>query len=250
MESLRLVVEDGLATITMRNGKVNAINELMLGELETCFRSLEADPAVGAVIWTGQGKFFSFGFDVPALFNYPKKSFSQFAEKFCALCSYLFLYPKPVVGALNGHAIAGGCVLALACDYRVMVSKKAKIGLNAIRFGSSLPACSVEMLRYWAGERNAQLILQTGDLFMAEEGCERHLVEEVCPSERLMEVVRAEALTLAEKNAAVFETIKRQLRRPFAENMARLHRSSVDDWVAHWYSEETRKNLRGIAIHS
>ena len=144
---IKLTIADGLATVAIDNGKLNAINENLLDELSSCFHTLSSNPEVKAVVWTGKGKFFSFGFDVQALISYPKESFQRFVEKFYSLCSYLFLYPKPIVGALNGHAVAGGCVFSLVCDYRVMAAGKTRIGLNEITFGSTLPSCAVEMLR-------------------------------------------------------------------------------------------------------
>ena len=85
---------------------------------------------VGAVVLTGQGSFFSFGFDVPGFMSYPKDSFERYVISYSELVKGIFMFPKPVIAALNGHTVAGGCVLAMACDYRVMVSGKAKIALK------------------------------------------------------------------------------------------------------------------------
>ena len=127
--------EKGIATVTLRRGKVNALNELMIEQIGNSFKTLEIDSEVKAIIFSGNGKFFSFGFDVPEFLRYPEKDFIRFLEKFTNLYTYLFQFPKPLVAALNGHTIAGGCVLATACDFRIMVSGKGKIGLNEITFG-------------------------------------------------------------------------------------------------------------------
>jgi Delta3-Delta2-enoyl-CoA isomerase len=107
-------------------------------ELREGLESLEADQDTRAVILTGQGKFFSFGFDIPQFLSFGKEQFSSFLSEFTQLYAYVFLYPKPIIAGLNGHTIAGGCMLALACDYRVMAQGKGKISLNEIGLGSSI----------------------------------------------------------------------------------------------------------------
>ena len=138
--------DGGLATVTLSRGKVNALNEPMIEQISGGLEGLENDDAVKAIILTGQGKFFSFGFDIPGFLSYSRDAFTRFVTKFTNLYTYMFLFPKPIVAAVNGHAIAGGCMLATACDHRIMVSGRARISLNEIGFGSSVFAGSVEML--------------------------------------------------------------------------------------------------------
>lgn len=248
MEYLRVSTDQGLAELTLARGRVNAINERMLEEMEGCFRSLEADSSVRAVLWGGEGKFFSFGFDVPELFPRPKEAFIRFLDGFADLCAYLFSYPKPIVAALNGHAVAGGCLLALTCDYRLMATGSCKIGLNEITFGSGLPACAAEMLRFCAGARNAQIILYSGALYSAEEAFARNLVDQVCAEGDLLGEARAVARNLGDKDPVAFTSIKKLLRGPVAEEMVRLHRASAREMADIWYSEGTRRKLQGIVI--
>src|SRR5215475_12883899 len=110
---MRVSINDGIAEVRLQRGKVNALNEEAVEELARSLQSLAADPHVKAVILTGDGPFFSFGFDIPEFLSYTRESFSAFLKKFTGLYTYLFTYPKPVVAALNGHAVAGGCMLAL-----------------------------------------------------------------------------------------------------------------------------------------
>jgi enoyl-CoA hydratase/carnithine racemase len=158
MEFVLVSKDDGIATVTLSRRKVNALNEAVIEELNACLKELEGAADVRGVILTGRGKFFSFGFDIPEFLSLPKESFARYLTKFTDLYRYMFLYPKPLVAALNGHTIAGGCMLATACDYRLMISGKARISLNEITFGSSVFAGSVELLRYWTGDKNAQTI--------------------------------------------------------------------------------------------
>ncbi len=231
MEFTRVSTGEGVAEVTFSRGKVNALNEPAVEELADCFQKLAADPEAKAIIFTGQGKFFSFGFDIPEFLSYSKESFTRYLTKLTGLYTYLFTYPKPLVAALNGHTIAGGCMLALACDYRVMVAGKAKISLNEITFGSSLFAGSLRMLRFVVGEKNAQSIAYSGAMYTAEEAQQLGLVDQVASEEKLMDHAREAARRFAAKDSAAFRSIKRMLRRSAAEDMKRCEESSVREFV-------------------
>jgi len=119
MGLVQLSTRPGIAEVTLVPGKVNALNEQTVQELGGCFENLTEQSQVNAIILAGQGtKFFSFGFDIPEFLSYSKEAFAKYLEKFTGFYTYLFTYPNPLVAALNGHNIAGGCMLALACDYR------------------------------------------------------------------------------------------------------------------------------------
>src|SRR5215467_6124513 len=177
---------DGISTLTLNRGKVNALNGAVVDQLRALLKTMESDREVRSVVLTGSGKFFSFGFDIPEFLSFTKEQFTDYLINFTDLYRYLFLYPKPVVAALNGHTIAGGCMLALACDYRVIVSGKAKISLNEIGFGSSVFAGSAEMLRFWVGGANATAVLFSGAMYAAEEAKILGLVQEVATEGELM----------------------------------------------------------------
>jgi enoyl-CoA hydratase len=244
------VSKDGeIATATLSRGKVNALNEPMVEELTKSFEDLAIDNAVKSIIFTGTGKFFSFGFDVPEFLSYPKDDFVRYLEKFTKLYTDVFLFPKPVVAALNGHTIAGGCMLATACDFRLMVTGKARISLNEITFGAPVPAGSVEMLRYCVGSRHAQSILYSGAMYSAEQAFELGLVDQVSSEDALAEDARKVAQELAQKDSSAFRTTKHLLRKPVAEQMIKREKDAILEFVDIWYSEQTWENLKEIEIH-
>jgi len=248
--SLMHVSKDGeIAIVTLSRGKVNALNEPMVEELTKSFEDLETDNEVKSIIFTGSGKFFSFGFDVPEFLNYSKSDFIKYLEKFTNFYTYLFLFPKPIVAALNGHTIAGGCMLATACDFRLMVTGKAKISLNEITFGSAVLAGSVEMLRYCVGSRNAQSILYGGAMYSAEEAYQLGLVDQVSSEDALTEDARKVAQELAQKDSSAFKGIKHLLRKPAAEQMIKREKDAILEFVDIWYSEQTWVNLKAIKIY-
>jgi enoyl-CoA hydratase/carnithine racemase len=244
------VSKDGeIATVTLSRGKVNALNEPMVEEITTSFEDLATDHEVNAIIFTGSGKFFSFGFDVPEFLSYPKNDFVRYLEKFTNLYTYVFNFPKPVVAALNGHTIAGGCMLATACDLRLMVTGKARISLNEITFGAPVFAGSLEMLRYWVGSRNAQSIVYSGAMYSAEQACELGLVDQVSTEDALAEDARKVAQELAQKDSSAFRGIKQLLRKPAVEEMIKREKDAILEFVDIWYSEQTWENLKEIEIY-
>ena len=238
-----------ISTVTLSRGKVNALNEPMVEEITKSFEDLAIDNEVRSIIFTGSGKFFSFGFDVPEFLSYPKNDFIKYLEKFTNLYTYVFHFPKPIVAALNGHTIAGGCMLATACDYRLMVTGKAKISLNEITFGSPVLAGSVEMLRYCVGSRNAQSILYSGAMYSAEEAFQLRLVDQVSSEDDLTEDARKVAQELAQKDSSAFRSIKHLLRKPAAEQMIKREKDAILEFVDIWYSEQTWENLKTIKIY-
>jgi len=250
MDFVRVEKKDGIAKVILSRGKVNAINESVIDELTACFNALAADAQTKAVIISGQGKFFTYGFDIPEFLKYKKEDFLRYLTKFTDFYGDVFLFPKPVIAALNGHTMAGGCMIAIACDYRIMVSGKAKISLNEINFGSSLFAGSVEIIKLWLGQKNAETAIYTGAMYTAEEAFQLGLIHQVTTEADLDANARSIAEQLATKDGAAFRSIKHLLRKPLADEIKRREKNSLLEFVDIWYSENTWKNLQGKTIQS
>lgn len=248
MEFHECAVKDGIARIALARGKVNAINEAVVDELTGRLDQLSRDPQVKSVVLTGSGKFFTFGFDIPEFLSYLKPDFIRYLTKFTDLYRLIFTFPKPVIAALNGHAIAGGCMLAIACDYRIMVRGKARISLNEINFGSSLFAGSVDLMKMWLGQRPAEIAAYTGAMYSAEEALEIGLVDRVCPDADLEREAMRAASEFGEKDPAAFASIKGLLRSEIAAQMKAREAQSIREFVEIWYSERTWRNLQDKVI--
>jgi len=241
-------IADGVATLCMSRGKVNALNPEMVGELRSTFDRLERAADVRAVVLTGTGAFFSFGFDVPEFLPYERARFEAYLQQFTGLYAQLYECPKPLVAALNGHAVAGGCMIAIACDHRVMADGKAKIGLNEVTFRASLFAGSLEILRALVGQRHAERIALSGELFTASDAARIGLVDEVClPSATREAAVRA-AVRLASNDPTAFADIKRLVRAPISARMRAAEPDSIHRFTDIWYSPSTRAQLERIVI--
>lgn len=248
MKFINITTNENIATIALNRPKVNAINEPLVDELSQCFQKLTDDSNVKAVILTGEGSFFSFGLDIPEFLNFSKDSFTKFLIKFTDLLKYIFLFPKPVVAALNGHIVAGGCMLALSCDYRLMVSQKAKISLNELSFGSTVFATGIEMLKFSVGARNAELTLYRGSMYSGEEAKQLGLVDELVSKESLNDASQRIAQDFAKKDPLAFQSIKMQLRKHIVDELNKKDKDSILEFVEIWYSESTWKNLEKIKI--
>jgi enoyl-CoA hydratase/carnithine racemase len=228
----------GVATLALRHGKVNAINDELIRELRARLDDLLVDTGSHSLVLTGQGKFFSFGLDLREILPLSEEACLRFLTDFTALYTRMYNYPKPIVAAVNGHAVAGGCMLALACDRRIMASGNVKIGLNEITFGSSVFAGSAEMLQACVGERHAETILTSGDLYAPEQALALGLVDRVVAPEALSSACVDEA----------FASLKRLLRGPVVERMRRREADALREFVKIWYSEATRAQLAKIDI--
>jgi 3,2-trans-enoyl-CoA isomerase len=250
MEFLKVTTDEGIARVALSRGKVNAINEKVVDELSDCFKQLADDPTVKAIIFTGEGKFFTFGFDIPEFLGYPKDDFIRYLTKFTDLYTYLFVYPKPVIAALNGHTVAGGCMLAISCDYRIMVPGKAKIALNEINFASSLFAGSVEIMKLLIGQRKAETAVYSGAMYSPEEALELGLIDRIVSPDELETEARKTAEEYASKDGAAFGSIKRLLRKTLADDFARREKDSILEFVDIWYSENTWNQLQDKTIRS
>ena len=130
MSTFQITASNGLATLTLDRGRSNPINHQMVKELVACITQLNDDDNVGGLIITGKPGFFSSGIDLIEAYDYDEEQIKQFWIDFLALPGALSAFKKPLIAAINGHSPAGGCVIALCCDYRVMVEGQFIIGLN------------------------------------------------------------------------------------------------------------------------
>ena len=250
MSFIELKLDEKIATITLNRPKVNALNDEVIDELKVAFQGVQAEGNVNAVILRGQGSFFSFGFDVPGFMAYQKDEFQNYVEKFSELIKEIFMFPKPVIAALNGHTVAGGCVLALACDYRIMISGKAKIALNEMTFGSSLFSCVTEPLKYAVGSKKAEQIIYSGKMYSAQEAFNLNLVDRIASEDEFDAVVLESALDFAAKDIHAFASIKKMLKNETLNTIMSFEMETMSEFVDVWYSDSTREQLAKIEIRS
>jgi len=236
---------EGLMVLVMSRGKANAFHAPLMEELYTAVQSAGADPGVrGVVIASGRPGFFSGGFDVREVFHYGREEMSAFFGQFISVCENLRSLPKPVVAALGGHTFAGGAILALACDIRVMAKGPFGFALNEVNLGLSVPPEISRMLMEAVGTARAREMLFSGDPVTPERAYEIGLVHELADPEQVVERAEARARLLASKPPSAFATTKRQLR-DLAAGRAAV--GSLDGFLDMWFSNEASEARQRLA---
>lgn len=190
--NLLVDVKDYIATVTINKPPVNSVNLATIQEIEKAFDDLAASKDARVIILTGSGdKSFSAGFDVSDAGNAAKAG-----EEGQRVWTKIFRYTKPVIAAVNGFAFGGGCELAMACHFRLMVdTPKAKIGLTELNLGIIPGWAGTQRMTALLGRTKALELILFSKRLSAPEAMAMGLVDKVCAPENLM----AEARAMAEK---------------------------------------------------
>lgn len=229
---------DGVAVLTMSRGPVNALDL----ELLTALPEALADVGEArAVVLTGVRRCFSAGVDLKRIADGGAPYVADFLPALSTAALALFEHPRPVVGAVNGHALAGGCVLAAACDLRLMSG--GTIGLTELAAGVPFPTVPLEIMRHAAGPATDQLVLARRRLDPAQAGAIGLIHETVEPDELLPAALRR-AAELAEAPPEVYALSKAQLHRPARERIDVGQRFDEEHIHRHWSAPGLRQTLK------
>ncbi|UCG92269.1 MAG: enoyl-CoA hydratase/isomerase family protein, partial [candidate division WOR-3 bacterium] len=178
---------DKVAVLKLNRNITNALDLALLNELAGILETLKNDSNVQGVVFTSTNeKFFSIGFDIPQLFELSEDDFAVFYRTFNRTCLDLYTLPKPTIAAIIGHAVAGGCIVALCCDYRIIAEGKKKMGLNEIKLGVPVPYLADCILRQIVGYRNAREIMDTGEFYEPENLLQLGIADMVLPVEQVL----------------------------------------------------------------
>jgi enoyl-CoA hydratase len=233
--------KDEIAILRIEHGPVNALDAELLEALADTLDDVEG--RAKAVVLTGTGPAFSAGADLNRLLDEGSQYVEAARPHATRAFERMFTISLPVVAAINGHAIAGGCVIALACDHRIMASGDHRLGLAELKVGVPFPAWALEIVRFAVAPPHLQRLIYSGRLVTPDEAFAAGLVDEVVAPDELMERALKIARRFASIPAATFALTKRSLRDPFAER-ARRARSMDDEGTAVWASSETRESVR------
>jgi enoyl-CoA hydratase len=167
-------VVDECAVVLMNTNKVNVQNDQFFGDLHAAFDRLEHEFSALPVVLTGYGNVFSAGIDFQYSFELfgggSLEAIRDWYRAYRETNLRIFKYPRPTVAAVNGHAIAGGLITALDCDFRVAARKPiAKFGLNEVPIGIPMPSAYVEIIKYALGDQVAALTTLRGKLYELQE---------------------------------------------------------------------------------
>ena len=229
----------GVAVLRMADGKVNAMSIDFCAAVTTTFEQIL--PA-RAVVLTGSGRIFSAGVDLLRLLDGGPDYIRQFLPALSTMLAAVFTHPKPVVAAINGHAVAGGCVLACAADRRIMARDAGRIGVTELLVGVPFPAAAMEIMRRATAPQYFEDAILSGATYNPPEAVARGLVHDIVDPHELLDRAIDAANTLAALSPPAFAITKRQTRGPAVE---RLQRADVDaDIDRIWTAPDTLARIR------
>ncbi|MBM66393.1 MAG: enoyl-CoA hydratase [Myxococcales bacterium] len=235
-----------IAWLRLHRPKANAIDPTMVEALLTALDELEADPTIRGVILCGAPGMFCAGLDVVALFDLDHEAMSRFWNRFNELMLRLLGSPLIIMSAIAGHSPAGGCVLAIMTDYRVLAEGRYKIGLNEVGVGIAMPQGVVEVFRSILGHRPAERLGLTGALIGPDEALAIGLVDELAPLEEVESRTQAQLtswLTLAETGQ---RTTKHFFRKRLVDELRQSQTVDEKAFIDVWFSEDARATLAAL----
>jgi enoyl-CoA hydratase len=229
---------DGVATLTMNRPPANAIDLAFLEELDRALVAI-GERSARALILTGHGAMFSAGLDLKEIPRYGRAQQNLMLARLNELIHRLYAMPIPTVAAVNGHAIAGGLVLVLACDWRIAVQGGALFGLTEIRAGVPYPASANAVVQAELTPAAARELVLAGKNHGPERALALGIVDELQPASLVLERSQAKARELAMAPTEGYGRIKHQLRGQALAEMAEAI-AAGDPLHDNWLFAETQ----------
>lgn len=239
---IELTQQGEIAVLTLRHGKANALDIELCDAIADRFRALET-ATTRAVVVTGQGKMFSAGVDLIRLSAGGAPYVRRFLPALHRLYDAVFHHPKPVVAAINGHAIAGGCVLACCADRRIAAREAGRIGVTELLVGVPFPALAFEVMRFATPPAFFAEVILSGATYPPDVAMARRMIDALVEPAELMTHAIAAAQTLAALPPDTFAMTKRQIRQPTIDRLA-AHGDRVEAEAERiWTAPETLAHI-------
>ena len=236
-------VRGDVAVVRLDHGKVNAFDTELLQAFVAELGALEhADTT--SVVLTGAGASFSAGVDLRRLADGGRDYIEDFLPAMTDAFFKAFTFPRPIVAAINGHAIAGGCVLACTCDVRLMAEGRGRIGTPELFVGVPFPTIAIEALRLVVPADRLQRVVYLGQSYLPDEALAEGLVDEVVPSEALLDRAVEVAARLGRIPRPSFALTKRLIRQPGQDRVVRYTRAVDSEVLETWASPAVQAHVR------
>jgi enoyl-CoA hydratase/carnithine racemase len=245
MTGVRLEPQGPLTVLRLDKPRANAIDEPLVDALREAARALAADEGVrGVLLASAHPKVFCPGLDLFTLIDYERDDMQRFMLRFAEAVWALFGLAKPVVAAVGGHAVAGGCILALTADHRVLRKGGAEMGLNEVRIGVPLPWSVSVLLRSAVPAASLPRVALLGRNFADEQALAAGLADELADADGFEQRCLERLAEYADKDALAFGTTKTYLRASTLESMQAHEQARISDFLDGWFAEPTRRRLR------
>jgi enoyl-CoA hydratase len=236
-----VTVSDGIARLQIDEPRGNALSYETIVAIEHALDDVQRSPALACVV-EGRERVFSSGLDLRACAKFSRDEMAHYVDAFEELFERVFTFPKPLIAFVQGPAIAGGAVLALACDVRVM-APSAAIGLNEVELGIPFPSMALEVGRFGIPHASQVDGIMLGKKFSAQDALERGVVHEVASQ---VDVAMARAREFLSPGPNAVKATKAALRRESLER-ARLHAAaSRKSFVEAFFAEEAQTRIQAL----
>jgi len=212
MTRVTVEIHHQIAIITMDDGKANVQQDAFFNQLDVALDRAE-QPDVQAVVLTGRTGFFSGGLDLKTLPTLSNEGLKHTVARFAEVVARLYAFPKPVVAAVTGHAIAGGAVLLLTADHRVGPAGAAiKIGLNEVAIGIALPEFVLQITDQVLSQRHKYAATVFGRVYGPDDAVDVGFLQETVPPSEVLSAAKQRAQALGSLPAAAFQLTKARTR--------------------------------------
>lgn len=242
MESgmIKLKYYERVAVMTIDKPPANTVDLDLLREAQAILEGLNGRKNMGALVITGAGKCFCAGADLKAVPFYTPDQQRETVRAMNSIIAHLYDFPLPLVAAVNGHAIAAGFVLILACDYRIGSETGCKVGMTEIRAGIPFPSATMEIVKAELRPDVARRLLLTGNNVSSAEAFRQGIFDELQPADHVL----PRAVEIAEDFCTIpqnsYARIKKQLREDALERIRAVVRSGADPLLDAWLGHEAK----------
>jgi enoyl-CoA hydratase/carnithine racemase len=224
-------IEDGIIIATFEYGKTNSLTLEMLRTLRAMVKRANEEDAIKGIILTGAGRSFCSGFDLPMFMGFKDiKAVGDFFDEAEEILVELFECHKPVVSAINGHAIAGGLIFAMASDYRIVKNHpKITIGMSEIKLGLALTIAQSEIMQFgYDSHKKFRDLMYFGRMFDINAAKEYDIVDEIVEDADLIPRAKKIVLKWIDNPGRAFIKLKEGLKKPTADRIRK--RLAEEDW--------------------
>lgn len=247
MSTIRFDRQGPLGILRLDKGRGNAIDDALLEDLARwAVEAARDDQLRGVLLASAHPRLFCPGLDLVSLIERDRESMREFMSHFATVLWGLFGLLKPVVASVNGPAVAGGCILALTADYRVLARGAAQIGLNEVKIGVPLPWSVVMLLKSTVHTSSLAEVALLGRNFADEEALRVGLADALADRDQLEQTALARLEEFAEKDPLAFGATKGWMRSQVVATMKAHEAETADVWLDAWFSAPTRERLRKV----
>ncbi len=239
-------INGGIGVISIDRPPVNAINPELVSHLTDALDSFKSNDDINGVILQGRDGIFSAGLDITHLFPKDREYIGNFWREFSSLLVSMFSYEKPLYSSIGGHCPAGGTVMVIMTDYRIMSEGRYVIGLNEVDVGLTVPYGLSSVFQYVTGTRNAEDLLLKARLISPDEALSKGLVDELCTSDTLLDTT-LERISEASNLYSPQQVKTKQILREHALNsMKKNFDNDAQIILDSWFSDSGQKRLESL----